>query len=182
MKRCVQFVLATREKGLKIAPDGSKEMLTCICDASYAPERNVRKSITGWIIMLFGVLISWKSRMQKSVTLSSSEAEYVAVSEMCTEILFIKQVIETMGIKVFTPISVYTDNLGAIYMIKNWTTDGKTKHVDTRYHFIRELQHEGVIEVKFVGTKDNDANMFTKNIGETEYNRFMEKYMDNTNG
>jgi Reverse transcriptase (RNA-dependent DNA polymerase)/gag-polypeptide of LTR copia-type len=182
MKRCVQFVLATRGKGLKIAPDGSKEMLTCVCDASYAPERNVRKSITGWIIMLFGVLISWKSRMQKSVTLSSSEAEYVAVSEMCTEILFIKQVIETMGIKVFTPISVYTDNLGAIYMIKNWTTDGKTKHVDTRYHFIRELQHEGVIEVKFVGTKDNDANMFTKNIGETEYNRFMEKYMDNTNG
>jgi hypothetical protein len=178
MKRCIKFVLDTKAKGLKIAPDAGKEMLTGICDASFAPDKNTRRSITGWMILLFGTLISWKSKMQKGVTISSTEAEYVAISEMCMELMFIKQVLESMQMEVITPIKVYTDNLGAIYMIKNWTTGGKTKHVDTRFHYVRDLERNHTIELSFVRTDENQANMLTKNVGEEEYWKMINNHME----
>jgi hypothetical protein len=122
-----------------------------------------------------GVLISWKSRAQRSVTLSSTESEYVGLTEMVCEILFAKNLLLDISIKVDFPIKVFLDNTGAIHMTKNRTTGGRTKHIDTRYHFIRELVDDGTIEVNFVGTADNEANMFTKNVGEDEYNKMLEK-------
>ncbi len=101
--------------------------------------------------------------MGRSVTLSSTEAEYVSISELAKEILFVKQVLEEMGIELEYPIVIEVDNVGAIYLANNHTTSQRTKHVDTRYHFVRNYIEDGILKVVFVRSEDNDADIFTKN-------------------
>ena len=80
-----------------------------------------------------GVPLTWKSKSQRSVTLSSSEAEYVALSEATKEIKFVYQLLQSIGIDIELPITVKVENIGAIFMSKNMSTSGQTKHVDVRY-------------------------------------------------
>ena len=119
-------------------------------------------------MFLCGVPIMWRSKQQKAVTLSSTEAEFYAVSEAVKEILFVAQVLLDLGVPVHTPIVVRVDNMGAIFMSGNASSSARTRHVDTRWHFVRELQDKRVVEVIFVKTKENCADGFTKNVdGET---------------
>jgi hypothetical protein len=96
-------------------------------------------SVTGFIIYLLSVLICWHSKSQKGVTLSSTEAKYVAISEAVKELKFIYYLLSDLHIKVNLPIVVKTDNIGAIFMSENAATGFRTRHVDTRYHFVREF-------------------------------------------
>ena len=180
MERCVDFVIKTRYYGLKIKPNATTIQLQGVADSSYASDKETCKSVSGWLIFFYNVLVSWKSRSQRSVTMSSTEAEYVGLVEMVCELLFIKNVLQSIGYCVNLPMMVYTDNIGAIYMTKNWTTSGRTKHIDTRYHFIREMVRDNILSVNFVGTKENQANMLTKNVGDVEYYKMMEKNMIET--
>jgi len=109
-----------------------------------------------------GVPISWKSRTQRNVTLSSSEAEFVALSEVANKIKFIIQVLLSIGIEVELPIIVHVDNVGAIFMAENVSTSTRTKHVNVHYHFVREFIKEGFIRIIFVRTKDNKADIFQR--------------------
>ena len=134
------------------------------------------------MIYINGSPVSWRSRGQKSVTLSSTEAEYVAASEIVIEILFIKSMLEFFGKKVSTPIKVKVDNVGAIYLTKKATTSNRTKHVDTRYHFIREYVEKGVVVIEFVRSEENTADIMTKNLNEEIYWRHATKMITKGNG
>jgi hypothetical protein len=117
MIRVVKFVLDTRNFGLFLRPtsidqDGSWN-LTVYSDSNWAGDLENRWSISGFIIFLLGCPIVWKSKQQQSVTLSSSEAEYVALSEAAKELKFIAQTLESIGITVKYPITVFVDNVGA---------------------------------------------------------------------
>ena len=147
------------------------------CDSDWAGDVDDRKSITGFSIFLTGCLICWKSRRQKTVTLSSSEAEYVAVSEVCTEILFIKTITDFLGLEVELPITIFCDNIGAIYIAHNPKNNGRTKHINVKYHFIREYVVDGTVKINFVRSKDNLADPFTKNVGQDAYDRHSSKYL-----
>ena len=138
--------------------------LTVYSDSDWAGDKDTRVSVTGYCILLQGVVISWKSKGQKSVALSSSEAELVALSEAVKEVKFIAQLLQSMGMKVKLPIICRVDNTGAIFIAENATTTSRTKHIDTRYHFVRELVEQGFIKIVFVKTKENIADMFTKNV------------------
>ena len=102
----------------------------------------------------------------KSVTLSSSEAEYVALLEAAKEIKFVYQLLVGMNMKVKLPIVVQVDNLGAIFMSKNVLVSQRTKHVDIQYRFVQEFVFDEFIKVIFVKTENNDSDIFTKNLGE----------------
>ena len=115
------------------------------------------------MIYVMGCLASWKSRGQRGVTLSSTEAEYVAISEVVAEVMFIKQVLESMGQLVKLPIIVEVDNVGAIYLSKNPGLSQRTKHVDIRFHFVREFVRDGIVEVIFIKSEENRSDIFTKN-------------------
>jgi len=134
LKRVIKFVLDTADYGLKIEPveraAGEPWSLTVFSDSDYAGDTETRISVTGFCVFLMGVPISWKSRAQRSVTLSSSEAEFVALSEAAKEIKFIVQVLLSIGIEVEMPIIVRVDNVGAIFMAENVSTSSRTKHVD----------------------------------------------------
>jgi hypothetical protein len=121
--------------------------------------------------------VSWKSRSQKSVTFSSTEAEYVAISEMCAEIMFLKQVLEFLKIKVVLPIIVRVDNVGAIYLAQNAVSGPKMKHVDVQYHFVQEYIKDGIVNIVFVKSEDNNSDIYTKNLGEELFYKHSGKYI-----
>ena len=106
MLRAVNCVLKTRNLMLKFIPTSEKEKweFNCMCDSDHAGDKYNRLSITGYCIYINGCLISWKSRAQKCQTLSSTEAEYVALSEVCSEILFVKMILQFLGEKIEFPI------------------------------------------------------------------------------
>jgi len=138
-------------------------------DSSYAGDNDTRVSVTGFCIFLLSVPIIWKSKSQKSVTLLSSKAEFVALSEAVKEIKFVVQVLESIGVKVKFPIIVRVDNVGAIFMAENVTNSQRTKHMDIRYHFVQEFVVDSYIKIIFVKTEENRADMFTKNVSGGRY-------------
>jgi hypothetical protein len=103
----------------------------------------------------------WRSKAQGSVALSSTEAEFNALSEAAKAIKLIVQILISMGIPVKLPIIVRVDNVGAIFMSENVSTSSRTKHVDTRYHFVREFVEEGFVKIIFVRSEDNISDPFT---------------------
>ena len=127
------------------------------------------------MVYIHGVPIAFKTAQQKRVTLSSAEAEWVALSEAVKEIKFLIQLCENVQIKVELPVIVRVDNNAAIFMSKNVTTTSRTKHVDVRTKFVRELQQDGVISIVFVRSKDNISDILTKNLGSGLHNKHSDK-------
>ena len=99
----------------------------------------------------------------KSVVLSTTEAEYVALSEVVMELKFIVQLLQNMNIEVDLPITVHVDNVGAIWLSNNCTTSDRTKHIDIRTSFVKEYEEDGKIIIKFVKSEENEADIFTMN-------------------
>ena len=97
------------------------------------------------------------------MVLSTTEAEYMALSEVVKELKSIVQFLQTMHIEVELPITVYVDNVGAIWLSNNRTTSDRTKHIDIRTSFVKEYQEDGKIIIQFVKSEDNEADILTKN-------------------
>ena len=89
--------------------------------------------------------------------------------EVSTKILFIAEVMKFLGMEINYPIEIYKDNISAIYLSKNATTANRTKHVDSRYHFVREYMEIGIVKTVFVRTEDNKVNLMMKNLGSDLY-------------
>jgi len=178
--RTIKFVKQTRQLKLKMKPWTMNDVWTmrAYCDSDFAGDMDDRRSITGFIIYICGCPVAWRSKGQKNVTLSSTEAEYVAISEVAQEILFISGILEFMNIKMEYPIVVNADNIGAIYLAQTATTGNRTKYIDTRYHFVREYIERGVLKIIFVRSAENDADIFTKNLPTDPYLKHQEKVMN----
>jgi len=151
--------------------------LIAYVDSDYAGNKTDRKSVTGFVIFLNGATVSWKSKKQRITTLSSTEAEYVALTHCVTEIIFIKNLLKEMKQKVKLPIIVKEDNAGALFLAKNHALGQRTKHIDVRYHYVRDLIEEGIIMMNYVKTEKNYADMLTKNVGEEKHEKFGNKLL-----
>ena len=164
MLRVIKYVIDTEFSGLRIQPQGNHPVeIVAYSDCEYGGDRDTRISVYGYKIYMNGALISWKSKSGKSVTLLSTEAEYFACSEAAKEVMFVKNVLKTMGIEVRLPMIIKVDNTGAIYLANNYTAGQRTKHIDIRVHYVREYIHEGIIRVEFVKSENNDAEILRKN-------------------
>jgi hypothetical protein len=158
-----------------ILEEESQWNIVAFSDSDFAGDSETRISIAGFILYLLGVPISWKSKGQKGVTLSSSEAEFVALSEAAKEVKFVFQVLQSMGVRVTLPIIVRVDNVGAIFIGSNVAVSQRSKHIDIKYHFVREFVLDGFLRIIFVRTRDNDADIFTKNLNGELYSRHSSK-------
>ena len=116
-----------------------------------------------------------KQKGMKSVVLSTTEAEYMALSEVVKELKFIVQLLETMNIEVELPKTVCVDNVGAIWLSNNRTTSDRTKHIDIRTSFVKEYLEDGKIITKFVKSEDNEAEIFTKNTANAIFQNHQKK-------
>jgi len=179
--RLIKYVLDTYSYGLKMKPKrkGDLFFLEGISDSEYAGDKDNRISVYGYILYFCGAPIAWKSKAGKSVTLSSTEAEYFAASKITKEIMFTKQVIESMGLELEYPMIVKVDNVGAIYLANNHSTSQRTKHIDIRTHFVREFIEEGILKIVFVKSANNDADILTKNTTEEIFLKHQEKVVEN---
>jgi Reverse transcriptase (RNA-dependent DNA polymerase)/gag-polypeptide of LTR copia-type/Zinc knuckle len=178
--RVIKFVDDTKSFGLKVQPrfdDDLEWNLKIFCDSDWAGDPETRISVTGFVIYLLDVPVCWRSKSQKGVTLSSTEAEYVAISEAVKEVKFVYYLLCDLHIKVKLPIVVKTDNIGAIFMSENASTGVRTRHVDTRYHFVREFIEDGFIKVEFVRSVENDADIFTKNVSHDLYVKHTKNFL-----
>ena len=115
----------------------------------------------------------------KVVAQSSTEAEYIALSETAKAVKFVYQVLVSLGIKVKLPIIVRVYNLGAIFMSENISVSQRTKHVDVRFRFVQQFTMEGFIKVIFVRTDENDMDLFTKNLSGDKYKKYANKLITN---
>jgi hypothetical protein len=133
-------------------------------DSNYARDKDDRKSITGYVILISGVPISWKSKGQANVTLSSTDAEYVALCKTVREVKFIAQLLGTLSVEFKRPIRIHVNNIGPVFLSENRNSSEHTKHIDIKYHYIREQIDAGLVEIKFVRLEENLADLFTKNL------------------
>jgi hypothetical protein len=182
MKRVMRFIAGTKDYGLKMSPikpdkDKFRWNMVVYSDSGRAGDKGDWRSVSGYVIFILGVPIMWKSKSQKSVTLSSSEAEYFALSEAAKDVKFIFMVLQSLGIKVETPIIVKVDNIGAIFMAENVSATSRTKHIDTHYHFVREFVVDGFVKIVFVKTTENKSDMFTKNVSGDAYDEHIDNYI-----
>ena len=165
MYEVIRFVLSTKDYGLKfeLRKDTKKWALKALSDSDFASDKETRISVFGYIIYFFGIPIAWRSKGMKSVELSTTEAEYMALSEVVKELKFIIQSLQTMNIENELPITVHVDNVEAIWLSNNRTTSDRTKHIDIRTSFVKEYQEDGKIINKFVKSEEPEADIVTKN-------------------
>jgi hypothetical protein len=185
MIRVIKYVFDTKKFALRIHPvvdHSSKQMfyLEGISDSEFAGDKDTRASVYGYIMYFCGAPVSWKSKSGKSVTLSSTEAEYFASSEAAKELMFMFNLLEGMNEHkgVVLPMSLHIDNTGAIYLANNHSTGPRTKHIDIRIHYVRELIDKGILKTVFVKSEDNDADIYTKNVCEELFNKHAMKNVD----
>ncbi len=180
MLRVIKYVFETERLGLSLKPHhiGALFQLCGLCDSDFAGDKDTRVSVYGFILYLCGAPISWRSKSGKSVTLSSTEAEYVAISELAEEVIFVRQLLESIGIEVDYPIIIEVDNVGAIYLAYNHSTSQRTKHMDCRMHFVREYCEDDILKVVFVSSENNDSDVFIKNTTQKMFQTHVPKFME----
>ena len=165
MYRVIDFVLETKTMELRMVPifnDGIWK-LEALSDNDFANDKDTRYSVYEYIIYFCGVPVAWKSKSMKSVVLSTTEAEDVAVIEVVKEIKFLYQMLRSMEIKVPLPIKVQVDNDGAIWLANNSSVSERTKHVYLWAQFVRDMIKDQVIEIKFVKSAENYSDIMANN-------------------
>ncbi|GKB20864.1 retrovirus-related pol polyprotein from transposon TNT 1-94 [Tanacetum coccineum] len=145
-------------------PKDSSIALTIFVDADHAGCQDTRRSTSGSMQFLGDRLMSWSSKRQKSAAISSTEAEYIALSGCCAQILWMRSQLTDYGFG-FNKIPMYCDNKSAIALCCNNVQHSRSKHIDIRFHFIKEHVENGVIELYFVNTEYQLADIFTKALG-----------------
>jgi hypothetical protein len=192
VKRIGRYLLGTKEKGLIMKPN--QEGMECWVDAAHASEwnnktasndPNTARSRMGYIITYAGCPMHWSSKMQTEIALSSTEAEYIALSQAMREVLPIMWLMEEarhQGVPVLntTPrvhCKVFEDNAGAIEIAKVPKMRPRTKHLNIKYHHFREEVRKGTISIYHTKTEDQVADIFTKPLPEQPFTKFRESMM-----
>ncbi|GJV29335.1 hypothetical protein Tco_1385783 [Tanacetum coccineum] len=163
VKRIFRYLKGTVHRGLWY-PKDSSFALTAFADADHAGCQDTRRSTSGSIQLLGDRLVSWSSKRQKSAAISSTEAEYIALSGCCAQVLWMRSQLTDYGYG-FNKIPMYCDNKSAIALCCNNVQHSRSKHIDIRFHFIKEHVENGVIELYFVNTEYQLADIFTKALG-----------------
>ncbi|GJX44759.1 hypothetical protein Tco_0261435, partial [Tanacetum coccineum] len=160
IKRIFRYLKGTIHMGLWYPKDSGFE-LKAFADADYAGCHDTRRSTSGSAQFLGHRLVSWSSKKQKSTAISTTEAEYIALSGCCAQILWMRSQLRDYGFA-FNKIPMYCDNQSAIALCCNSVQHSRSKHIDIRHHFIKEQVERKVVELYFVETKYQLADIFTK--------------------
>ena len=176
-RNIVGYLAATSTLGVSY-PAEEELRLEVYCDASFAGDESGRKSRTGWVILINGAPVAWKSALQPVIAHSTAESEYIAMSDGAREAIYIKRLIEAMGGEIKGPIVIHEDNQTAKLMAQEVTTK-RSKHIDIRYHHIRERVELGDIVIKDCRTEDQVADMLTKPLPKEQFTKLRGRIMVN---
>jgi hypothetical protein len=161
LKRVLRYLQGTQEYGLLYKP-AKHPQITVYSDADYGGDHENRRSTSGMVCLINHGPVSYKAQQQQIVTMSTTEAEYIACTLAVKEIMWIKTFLLELGVDISTKATLLCDNQSAIRLIKNSELHQRTKHIDIRHHFIRERYEEGLFEIQYVPTDQQKADLFTK--------------------
>ncbi|KAJ9558174.1 hypothetical protein OSB04_012788 [Centaurea solstitialis] len=160
VKRIFKYLKGQPRLGLWYPNDSSFD-LVAYTDSDYGGANLDRKSTSGGCQFLGGRLVSWQCKKQTTVSQSTTEAEYIAASQCCSQVLWIQNQMQDYGLS-FLQKPIYIDNNSAISIVNNPVKHSKTKHIEIKYHFIRDCNEKKIIQVLKVHTDDQYADLFTK--------------------
>lgn len=150
--------------------NGNKDFF-CYTDADWGSDTSDRRSYSGHVVFFGGGPVAWESKKQHVIALSTMEAEYIAMCQGTKEVIFIRSLIAEIGFSAFskeaTPI--FCDNQGANFFAKNETTQKRSKHIDIRYHFLKEKYSKNIISISYIPSNDNIADIFTKCLNKNKH-------------
>jgi hypothetical protein len=167
VKRILRYLRQTPNLSLWY-PKGAHFILIGYSDSDYTGCKINRKNTFGTCQLLRRSLVSWSSKKQNSVALSTAEAEYVSADGCCAQLLWMKQTLLDYGVK-FDCIPLLCDNESAVKIAINPVQHKRTKHIDIRHHFLRDHVSKGDIVMESVRTDDQLADIFTKPLDETRF-------------
>ncbi|CAK9827765.1 Retrovirus-related Pol polyprotein from transposon TNT 1-94 [Anthophora retusa] len=169
-KRVLRYLIETSHYKITYCKDG--ENLKAYTDSDWAGDTDDRRSCTGNVLILSGGPISWKAKKQPSVALSTMEAEYTALAEVSREVIYIIRLLSHMGFDKYVtkPIKILCDNQSAIKLAKDAIYHKRSKHIDIKYHFTRELIEQKEITVEYIKTDSMIADIFTKALTKCKHN------------
>ena len=188
-ERVLRYLAGTKEVGLvfgsRNGPEvgdsrGHSKQIIDVCayaDADWANDKGDRKSVSGWVAKLNGDPISWASKKQRTVALSTCEAELYAEAAAIQEVLWLRGLIKELGLKTQMGSVVHGDNQSTIAISKNGIKGERTKHVDVKYHFITETIEQGAVKLKWVPTNQQQADIFTKALSQPIFEYFRKQLM-----
>lgn len=162
LKRVLRYVKGTLDYGLTYKANMKAKLLEVYSDADWANDLIDRRSVTGCVFKLYGCTVSWTTRKQNTVSLSSTEAELAALVTAACHTLWTKRCLQDLGLQPDGPITILEDNQSTIRIVEDARDHGRLKHVDTKYQFMRELIQRSVIAVEFVCSSEQQADIMTK--------------------
>ncbi len=171
----MRYLKGTIDLELCYKKSDEKLKLVAYSDADWASDLNDRRSTTGYCFSLTqdGPLISWKSKKQSTVALSTCEAEYIALAVTAQESMYLVQLLNSMDNDcLYIPVQIFEDNQGAIALSKNPVCRQRCKHVDVRYHFIRLALSNGKVTVEYCPTEEMVADVMTKPVTKFKLEKF----------
>ena len=174
LKRLLRYLKGSTNYGIRYTKEGTNECIG-FSDADWAGDTNDRKSTSGYVFMLSGGAVSWCSKKQKCVALSTAEAEYIALSSAVQETIWLRQLISELGSAPQTPTVIYEDNQAAIAMTKNPQFHGRAKHIDIKHHFVREQVAKGNVQLQYCPTSEMTADILTKGLSRDNFEKLRSK-------
>ena len=151
IQHILRYLKGTSTLGLYLRAQRTLNLIG-FSDSDWAGDISTRRSTSGHVFQINGSTVSWKSKKQNSVALSSTEAEYMALSEATKELLWLKMLFDNIGINQ-SSITLNEDNQGCIALAKNPGDHPKTKHISIRYHYIREHVKSGIMDLHYIDTR-----------------------------
>lgn len=171
-KRVLRYLAKTRELGLQYVK--SSEPAAMFVDADWGNCIVDRKSYTGYAFVMNGAAVSWESRKQPTVALSSTEAEYMALSDATKEALYMKRLLNDFG-RELDAVPLRNDNVGAQKLVSNPMFHSRTKHIDIRHHFVRDAKGKGMISIEYTPTDEMPADVLTKGLSRPKHEKCVER-------
>jgi hypothetical protein len=168
VKRIFRYLKETMTYGLWY-PRNQNLQLTAYSDADWANCVDERKSTSGGAFFLGDSLVAWLSKKKGSISLSTTEVEYIAAATCCTQVLWMIQTLVDLEVKYTAPIPIHCDNTSAISVSKNPVFHSKTKHIPIKYHFLREQVTNQTVQVHYIPTTEQIADIFTKPLAKTPF-------------
>ena len=167
LKRVMRYMKGVKDSWLVLG--GRDEGLEGFTDADFASQAD-RHSISGYVFRFHGGAVSWSSKKQPIIALSTTEAEYIAATHAAKEMVWLRRLIGEITAPLSLPTPLFCDNNGAITLAKNDAIlHPRTKHIDIRYHYIREVVGNRQITVIRVGTNENAADILTKALARVKF-------------
>ena len=186
MHRVMDYCVSTPNRGIKLEPDvkfdGNPEFELVILgrsDSDFAKDPDTRKSVSGNSTFLCGAPVIQRSATQRIVALSVTEAELFAGTSNAQDMMYVKRVVESIGLKVRVPMVLEMDNKGAVDLVNNYSVGGRTRHNETRQYYFRELKEKKLLVVRWLPGSDNSSDLYTKNLARREFEKHAAAYVGN---